>query len=70
MTVPTIDVLTSAWFIVLLAFSYGRCTSIQYASMYADAMIEGIHRAVFFGDALTLFSKLVFRTLKAGGAEM
>jgi MFS family permease len=111
----TIGAHTSVWFIVLLAFCYGACTSLQYTAMntltyadipdeaassassiastaqqlsisfgvaiaglttavfvpasvrlHANAMIDGIHRAFLFLGALTIFSTLVFRTLKAG----
>ena len=37
-------------------------------SRHPRGMLEGIHRAVLFLGAITVFSKLVFRTLKAGDA--
>jgi ABC-type uncharacterized transport system permease subunit len=41
------------------------------ASLHANAMISGIHRAFLFLGILTVFSTLVFRTLKAGdGADL
>jgi EmrB/QacA subfamily drug resistance transporter len=111
----TIGVGTPVWVIVLLAFCYGACTSLQYTSMntltyadipdedassassiastaqqlsisfgvaiaglttavlvpasaraHANAMIGGIHRAFLFLGVFTVFSTLVFRTLRAG----